>query len=32
MTFEQLRQFHTRYYDSQGPDNLWQGTFVSVLP
>lgn len=32
LTYDQLRQFHTRYYDSRGPNNPWEGTFVSVLP
>lgn len=31
-TFLQLKQFHTRYYDSSGPNNPWEGTFVTVLP
>ncbi len=32
LTYDQLRQFHTRYYDSEGPNNPWEGTFVSILP
>ena len=32
LTFDQLRAFHTRYYDSSGADNPWEGTFVSILP
>lgn len=31
-TFEQLKRYHTRYYDSRGPNNPWEYTFVSILP
>lgn len=32
LTFDELRKFHTRYYDKSGPDNPWEGMFVTIVP
>jgi hypothetical protein len=31
-SFDGLKAYLTRYYDSLGPDNEWEGNFVTILP
>ena len=32
LSFDQLKSYFTRYYDSLGPHNPWEGSFVTILP
>jgi hypothetical protein len=32
LPYDRLKSFHTRYYDSAGPNNPWEGTFVTIQP
>src|SRR4051794_14129947 len=32
ISYERLKSYLTRYYDSLGPDNEWEGSFVTILP
>ena len=32
ISYEGLKSYLTRYYDSLGPNNEWEGSFVTVLP
>ena len=30
--YDRLKGYLTRYYDSLGPKNEWEGSFVTILP
>jgi hypothetical protein len=32
LSYDRLKSFHTRYYDSAGPKNPWENTFVTIQP
>lgn len=32
IAYQDLKRFHSRYFDSLGPDNPWEGTFVTIQP
>jgi hypothetical protein len=32
ISYDGLKRYLTRYYDSLGPNNEWEGSFVTILP